>query len=122
VQRRRRGPWGPTEHHLICFCSCRFLIGFVKDPDSYPWVGYIYAILMFSVTLIQSFFLQCYFQFCFVLGMTVRTTIIASVYKKVSGHAKYSQNKNKKIKRFVSINSYSKTKGNLIEMNFNVNT
>uniref|UniRef100_A0A8C6MW78 ABC-type glutathione-S-conjugate transporter n=1 Tax=Mus spicilegus TaxID=10103 RepID=A0A8C6MW78_MUSSI len=61
----------------------KFLIGFVKDPDSYPWVGYIYAILMFAVTLIQSFFLQCYFQFCFVLGMTVRTTIIASVYKKI---------------------------------------
>nr|AAF61707.1 canalicular multispecific organic anion transporter cMOAT [Mus musculus] len=71
-------------HDILLFLNpqlLKFLIGFVKDPDSYPWVGYIYAILMFSVTLIQSFFLQCYFQFCFVLGMTVRTTIIASVYK-----------------------------------------
>ncbi|XP_052041364.1 ATP-binding cassette sub-family C member 2 [Apodemus sylvaticus] len=60
----------------------KFLIGFVRDPNTYPWVGYISAILMFAVTLIQSFCLQSYFQFCFVLGMSVRTTVIASVYKK----------------------------------------
>ncbi|GAB1302447.1 ATP-binding cassette sub-family C member 2 [Apodemus speciosus] len=60
----------------------KFLIGFVRDPNTYAWVGYISAILMFLVTLIQSFCLQSYFQSCFVLGMNVRTTIIASVYKK----------------------------------------
>ncbi|XP_021060825.1 canalicular multispecific organic anion transporter 1 [Mus pahari] len=72
-------------HDIFVFLNpqlLKFLISFVKDPDSYPWVGYIYAILMFAVTLIQSLALQCYFQFCFVLGMNVRTTIIASVYKK----------------------------------------
>ncbi|XP_034367767.1 ATP-binding cassette sub-family C member 2 [Arvicanthis niloticus] len=60
----------------------KFLIGFVKDRNTYAWVGYVCAILMFVVTLIQSFCLQCYFQFCFVLGMNVRTTIMASIYKK----------------------------------------
>ena len=69
---------------------------------------------MFVVTLIQSFCLQSYFQFCFVLGMNVRTTVIASVYKKVSGHAKYNRDKNKNIKHLVGISSYSKIEENLI--------
>ncbi|XP_031240697.1 canalicular multispecific organic anion transporter 1 [Mastomys coucha] len=72
-------------HDVFVFLNpqlLKFLIGYVKDPNGYPWVGYICAILLFAVTLIQSFCLQGYFQFCFVAGMSVRTTIIASVYKK----------------------------------------
>ncbi|KFO27170.1 canalicular multispecific organic anion transporter 1 [Fukomys damarensis] len=60
----------------------KWLIAFVSDKDSYVWTGYIYVILLFVTSLLQSLCLQSYFQMCFVLGMSVRTTIMASVYKK----------------------------------------
>ncbi|XP_048194448.1 ATP-binding cassette sub-family C member 2 [Perognathus longimembris pacificus] len=72
-------------HDILLFLSpqlLKFLIAFVSDKDTYPWVGYLCAILLFAVTLVQSFCLQYYFQMCFMLGMSVRTTIMASVYKK----------------------------------------
>ncbi|XP_052568818.1 ATP-binding cassette sub-family C member 2 isoform X1 [Peromyscus californicus insignis] len=72
-------------HDILLFLNpqiLKFLIAFVSDPNSYAWLGYVSAILMFAVTLIQSFCLQYYFQLCFLLGMSVRTTLMASVYKK----------------------------------------
>ncbi|KAM9618308.1 ATP-binding cassette sub-family C member 2 isoform 1-T1 [Trichechus inunguis] len=60
----------------------KLLISFANDRDTYVWTGYLYSILFFAVALIQSVCLQLYFQLCFMIGMTVRTTIIASVYKK----------------------------------------
>ncbi|XP_005063617.1 canalicular multispecific organic anion transporter 1 [Mesocricetus auratus] len=72
-------------HDILLFLSpqlLKFLIAFVSDPETYEWVGYVSAILIFAVSLIQSFCLQTYFQLCFVLGMSVRTTVMASVYKK----------------------------------------
>lgn len=72
-------------HDILVFLNpqlLKLLIGFVKSSNSYVWFGYICAILMFAVTLIQSFCLQSYFQHCFVLGMCVRTTIMSSIYKK----------------------------------------
>ncbi|MBZ3874542.1 Canalicular multispecific organic anion transporter 1 [Sciurus carolinensis] len=60
----------------------KLLISFVSDPNVYAWTGYLYAILLFVVALVQSLCLQSYFQLCFVMGMSVRTTIMASVYKK----------------------------------------
>uniref|UniRef100_A0A452VCZ7 ABC-type glutathione-S-conjugate transporter n=1 Tax=Ursus maritimus TaxID=29073 RepID=A0A452VCZ7_URSMA len=49
---------------------------------TYIWTGYLYSVLFFVVALIQSLCLQGYFQMCFKLGVTVRTTILASIYKK----------------------------------------
>ncbi|XP_005352384.1 canalicular multispecific organic anion transporter 1 [Microtus ochrogaster] len=72
-------------HDILMFLNpqlLKFLIAFVSDPGTYSWVGFVFAILMFVVSLIQSFCLQSYFQLCFVLGMSVRTTVMASVYKK----------------------------------------
>ncbi|XP_057633187.1 ATP-binding cassette sub-family C member 2 [Chionomys nivalis] len=72
-------------HDILMFLNpqlLKFLIAFVSDPGTYAWVGFVSAILMFIVSLIQSFCLQSYFQLCFVLGMSVRTTVMASVYKK----------------------------------------
>lgn len=74
--------WRPS---LTQFCSGRLLISFANEPDAYVWIGYLYSILFFIVALVQSFCLQYYFQLCFTLGVNVRTTIMASVYKKVSG-------------------------------------
>ncbi|XP_049620339.1 ATP-binding cassette sub-family C member 2 [Suncus etruscus] len=72
-------------HDLLMFLNpllLKWLISFANNPDAYSWLGYIYSILFFAVALIQSFCLQQYFQLCFTLGMNVRTTILASVYKK----------------------------------------
>ncbi|KAM5324056.1 ATP-binding cassette sub-family C member 2 [Glossophaga mutica] len=60
----------------------KLLIAFANDRDSYVWIGYLYSILFFVVALIQSLCLQYYFELCFMLGVKVRTTILASVYKK----------------------------------------
>ncbi|XP_057593148.1 ATP-binding cassette sub-family C member 2 [Hippopotamus amphibius kiboko] len=60
----------------------KLLISFANDRGTYLWTGYICSILFFAVALIQSLCLQHYFQLCFILGMKVRSTIMASVYKK----------------------------------------
>lgn len=59
------------------------MVSFTEDKSSFNWEGYMYAVLLFVVALLQSLFLQQYFQQCFVLGMKVRTAIMAAVYKKV---------------------------------------
>lgn len=59
------------------------MISFTQDKSFFLWEGYLYALLLFVVALVQSIFLQQYFQRCFVLGMKVRTAIMAAVYKKV---------------------------------------
>uniref|UniRef100_A0A672I827 ABC-type glutathione-S-conjugate transporter n=1 Tax=Salarias fasciatus TaxID=181472 RepID=A0A672I827_SALFA len=60
----------------------RLMIAFTEDKTSYAWVGYMYATLLLLVAVLQSLCLQQYFQRCFVLGMQVRTAIMAAVYKK----------------------------------------
>ncbi|XP_012623794.1 ATP-binding cassette sub-family C member 2 [Microcebus murinus] len=72
-------------HDIFLFLNPQLLklvISFANDRDAFVWTGYLYAILFFFVALIQSICLQNYFQFCFKLGVNIRTTIMASVYKK----------------------------------------
>ncbi|XP_019116392.2 ATP-binding cassette sub-family C member 2 [Larimichthys crocea] len=70
---------------LLTFASpqlLKLMISFTQDKDSYVWEGYLYAVLLLVVAIFQSLLLQQYFQRCFVLGMKVRTAIMATVYKK----------------------------------------
>ncbi|XP_077585449.1 ATP-binding cassette sub-family C member 2 [Stigmatopora nigra] len=70
---------------LLSFASpqlLKLMISFTQNENSYAWEGYVYAVLLLVVALLQSLFLQQYFQRCFVLGMKVRTAIMAAVYKK----------------------------------------
>ncbi|XP_058507568.1 canalicular multispecific organic anion transporter 1 [Solea solea] len=60
----------------------KLMVSFTQDKSSYVWEGYLYAVLLLLVAILQSLFLQQYFQRCFVLGMQVRTAIMAAVYKK----------------------------------------
>ncbi|XP_004680601.2 PREDICTED: canalicular multispecific organic anion transporter 1 [Condylura cristata] len=72
-------------HDIFMFLNpqlLKLLISFANDHDTYLWTGYLYSILFFAVALIQSLCLQSYFQLCFMLGANVRTTILASLYKK----------------------------------------
>uniref|UniRef100_A0A8D0A0X8 ATP-binding cassette, sub-family C (CFTR/MRP), member 2 n=1 Tax=Sander lucioperca TaxID=283035 RepID=A0A8D0A0X8_SANLU len=70
---------------LLAFASpqlLKLMISFTQDKSRFVWEGYVYAVLLLVVAILQSLFLQQYFQRCFVLGMKVRTAIIAAVYKK----------------------------------------
>lgn len=70
---------------LLSFASpqlLKLMIDFTQDKSRYSWEGYLYAVLLLAVAIVQSLFLQQYFQRCFVLGMKVRTAIMAAVYKK----------------------------------------
>ncbi|XP_044069110.1 canalicular multispecific organic anion transporter 1 isoform X2 [Siniperca chuatsi] len=70
---------------LLAFASpqlLKLMISFTQDTSRYTWEGYLYAVLLLVVAILQSLFLQQYFQRCFVLGMKVRTAIMAAVYKK----------------------------------------
>ncbi|XP_004749563.1 ATP-binding cassette sub-family C member 2 isoform X1 [Mustela putorius furo] len=72
-------------HDLLMFLNpqlLKLLISFANTRDMYAWTGYLYSVLFFVVALVQSLCLQGYFQMCFMLGVTVRTTIMASIYKK----------------------------------------
>nr|XP_009483327.1 PREDICTED: canalicular multispecific organic anion transporter 1 [Pelecanus crispus] len=60
----------------------KLLITFVSDEESFAWQGYLYAILLFLTALIQSLCLQQYFSLCFQLGINVRASLIAAIYKK----------------------------------------
>uniref|UniRef100_A0A3P9LP00 ATP-binding cassette, sub-family C (CFTR/MRP), member 2 n=1 Tax=Oryzias latipes TaxID=8090 RepID=A0A3P9LP00_ORYLA len=62
--------------------SSRLMISFTQDPNSFAWEGYVYAVLLLLVAILQSLFLQQYVQRCFVLGMKVRAALMAAVYKK----------------------------------------
>ncbi|KAK9963932.1 hypothetical protein ABG768_005147 [Culter alburnus] len=70
---------------LLAFASpqlLKLMISFTQDKSSYAWTGYMYAVLLLVVAFFQSVILQQYFNRCFILGMKVRTAIMAAVYKK----------------------------------------
>ena len=62
---------------------CRLLINFASDAKVPAWKGYLYAVLLFVVALIQALLLQQYFIMAFTVGMRIRTAVIAAVYDKV---------------------------------------
>ncbi|CAG5119557.1 unnamed protein product, partial [Candidula unifasciata] len=69
---------------LLSFVSpqlLRFLIQFTSS-DEYTWRGYFYSSLLLIVALLQSILLHQYFHCTFLLGMRLRSTIIAVVYRK----------------------------------------
>ncbi|XP_053804481.1 ATP-binding cassette sub-family C member 2 [Vidua chalybeata] len=72
-------------HDALVFVSpqlLKLLIAFVSDEDSFAWQGYLYAILLFLTAVIQSLCLQQHFSLCFQLGINVRASLIAAIYKK----------------------------------------
>ncbi|XP_025906528.1 canalicular multispecific organic anion transporter 1 [Nothoprocta perdicaria] len=72
-------------HDILVFVSpqlLKLLISFVSDPDAFAWQGYLYSILLFLVALVQSICLQQHFHLCFQLGVSVRASLMAAIYKK----------------------------------------
>uniref|UniRef100_A0A670ZSF1 ABC-type glutathione-S-conjugate transporter n=1 Tax=Pseudonaja textilis TaxID=8673 RepID=A0A670ZSF1_PSETE len=64
------------------FLISGMIINFVSDPKAYLWQGYVFAVLLFLTALVQSLCLQQYFRLCFEVGMNLRTSLVAAIYKK----------------------------------------
>ncbi|XP_063312149.1 ATP-binding cassette sub-family C member 3 [Pelobates fuscus] len=58
------------------------LITFIKDRNSPPWWGFCIAVLMFLSSLAQTLILHQHFQYCFVTGMRLRSSITGIIYRK----------------------------------------
>ena len=61
----------------------RLMIQFTQNETQPDWHGYFYTVLFFLTALIQSLFLHQYFHRAFIIGMRIRTAVIAAVYNKV---------------------------------------
>ncbi|XP_065177497.1 multidrug resistance-associated protein 1-like [Sycon ciliatum] len=60
----------------------KLLIHFMSDSEEPVWHGYLYAGILFMVTVVQSIVVQQYFIKCMAIGMRVRTAVVSIVYKK----------------------------------------
>uniref|UniRef100_A0A670ZSU0 ABC-type glutathione-S-conjugate transporter n=1 Tax=Pseudonaja textilis TaxID=8673 RepID=A0A670ZSU0_PSETE len=79
------GIWSLKVYMALCIWvifSYRMIINFVSDPKAYLWQGYVFAVLLFLTALVQSLCLQQYFRLCFEVGMNLRTSLVAAIYKK----------------------------------------
>ena len=47
------------------------------------WRGYMYTALLFVVAFVQSMMLNQYVHRCMVVGMHIRSALVAAVYRKV---------------------------------------
>lgn len=64
----------------------RLIIEYVEDKNNEKmesWTGYIIALAMFLVAMIQTICLQQNFQITFTAGMRIRTALVGAVYRKV---------------------------------------
>ena len=74
--------------HSILFLNFYFssvLIDFASADDSrYQWQGYIVALMMFICQMIKSVLFNFSFWSSQIVGMQMKTMLIAAIYKKVS--------------------------------------
>lgn len=70
----------------VCATILRLMIQFTKDETQPDWHGYLYSALFFVNALVLSFFLHQYFHRVNLVGMRIRTAVIAAVYNKVCTH------------------------------------
>ena len=59
------------------------LILFISDRDAPMYQGYVIAVSMYAVSILQSICLQQYYFTCYVVGMRIRTSLITVIYDKV---------------------------------------
>ncbi|CAH3027480.1 unnamed protein product [Porites evermanni] len=60
------------------------VIEYVGDKNNKveSWKGFIFAVAMFVTAIVQSFMLQYYFHYCYLLGMKVKTALLGLIYEK----------------------------------------
>lgn len=60
---------------------CRLLIGFIEGEEP-MWKGYFYATLLLLTAMLQTLVLSQYFHRMFLVGLRIRTALIAAIYRK----------------------------------------
>ncbi|XP_043474514.1 multidrug resistance-associated protein 1 isoform X1 [Leptopilina heterotoma] len=60
------------------------LIKFVQNPnqDEHMWKGYFYAVILLLTAVFQTLILSQYFHRMFLVGLRIRTALIAAIYRK----------------------------------------
>ncbi|KAH9518524.1 Multidrug resistance-associated protein 1 [Bulinus truncatus] len=71
-------------HDILMFISPQLLKLLIKftSSDEHMWRGIFYASMLLIVALLQSILLHQYFHATFLLGMRLRSTVIAVIYRK----------------------------------------
>ena len=64
-------------------CVHSSLIGFVEVKDPFVWKGYLYAALMFIVTLVRAVVSQLTFNGKMLIGLRIRSALTGGIYRKV---------------------------------------
>jgi len=59
------------------------LIAFTESQSPFVWQGYFLAVLLFFASIFQTILMEQHNYVCAVTGMSMRSAIIAAVYKKV---------------------------------------
>lgn len=71
--------------NIVCIKGFRFfcslLIDFVKGNDE-RWKGYFYAVLLLLTAMFQTLVLAQYFKCMVLVGLRIRTALIAAIYRK----------------------------------------
>ena len=63
--------------------NCREVIKFVSGTDPYTWKGYVLAVTLLLVNIIQALATHTYFKYTYIAGMRARSAVITAVYRKV---------------------------------------
>ena len=67
----------------------RELIAFVEEKNGVvmeEWKGYVFASMFFLTAVVNSFFLHQLHHIGMTLGMRIKASLVAAVYKKVNYH------------------------------------
>ncbi|XP_020285956.1 multidrug resistance-associated protein 1 isoform X1 [Pseudomyrmex gracilis] len=59
----------------------KLLIDFIKEGEE-MWKGYFYSVLLLVTAIIQTLVLSQYFHRMFLVGLRIRTALIAAIYRK----------------------------------------
>uniref|UniRef100_A0A4W5R9V2 ABC-type glutathione-S-conjugate transporter n=1 Tax=Hucho hucho TaxID=62062 RepID=A0A4W5R9V2_9TELE len=68
--------------YFLIGSAYKLLQDLITFKDAPTWWGYALAFLMFFTALLQTLILHQHFQYCFVTGMRLRTSIIGAIYRK----------------------------------------
>lgn len=76
----------PINSYLIfpCVNSCRILIDYADNRGEFSsWRGYMPAIALFLASCVQSVFYHQNYHVGMAVGMRIRSTLIAAIFRKV---------------------------------------
>jgi hypothetical protein len=62
---------------------CSLLVDYTVSDKVEKWKGYLYAILLFASTVLNTVFVQQLYQISYTVGLRVKASVVSMVYKKV---------------------------------------